>query len=69
MELPKYNRWETLMTTSYRACAAIDPVSSSVMAAVQHYNQTVTVSLTARVKVYFSIFTSLLKDEALRSRQ
>ena len=39
------------------------------MAVVQHYNQTVTASLTVSVKDYFSIFTSLLKDEALRSRQ
>jgi hypothetical protein len=57
------------MTTSYPGYVAIDPVSNSVMAAFQHYNQTVTASLTASDKTDFPIFTSLLKDEILRSKQ
>jgi len=38
------------------------------MTAVQHCNQTVTVSLTASGKAYFSIFTSLLKDGGIKKQ-
>jgi hypothetical protein len=57
------------MTTSYPGYVAIGPVFNAVMTAVQHCNQTVTASLTASGKDHFSIFTFLLKDETLRSRQ